>query len=276
MKLNGSKIIVASVLLSANMVQADGPALIEFQAGTPALAAEVNSNFSALKVFGETTSVTLVNQGGSIVDQGNKISALEQINAATKIEALEAEIEQLQALLPRPYDIEVKADGVLIGHTNSVQYTNQKPYIAVKTDYGMIAIIGGYNSNFNLYEYDDLRNERGSQSSVYFSDAACADAVFVLEGGQLSASLFITEVANVVDNTKVIVTEQSAYLMTAGTVFNRTTTEYYQPHYSSGVCELYDIGQVGHVTIPVTLMTKEEHGFTSKITNLEIAGFVVN
>jgi len=74
MTLTGNKLLsVAVVLTASQMVQAEeiiAPDIVSFEAGTPAKAAEVNSNFEGLKAYGEGLH-------GLVEDQETRISGLE-------------------------------------------------------------------------------------------------------------------------------------------------------------------------------------------------------
>lgn len=103
MKLTGSKLLNSAILTLASTAAIAAPDLVEFSAGTPAKAEEVNSNFSNLKTFttGIEGRVTLIENSGrsdTISTLQGKVTALEIVDHSAPITALNSRVTPLESL----------------------------------------------------------------------------------------------------------------------------------------------------------------------------------
>lgn len=103
MKLNGNNLIATAIFTLVSTPIIAAPDLIEFSAGTPAKAAEVNSNFSDLKTFateidGRVTVIENSGRSSAINELQNKVSTLEALNLGTELPNLSNKVTALESV----------------------------------------------------------------------------------------------------------------------------------------------------------------------------------
>ncbi len=281
MNLSGNKIIAASALfLAVNLANADAPDLVQFISGTAAKAAEVNANFDDLKTYSAGLETVIDAQTALITALEEKATAAAAARAALegKVTTLETESSDLQEQVAalktgEEYTIAVYGDGgaTPIGYTNSPNFSNDKQYMVIKTDHGMVVIRPSTDS-YDLYDYDALDNETGSHS-VYYSDIACSMPVAVLGTNPIGNSMFFTTTKGVTDKAIIATSNDTVFLATAGTVFSDTPIDFY----SDWTGECADLGSYsGAVYVPVVEMTEADHNLKFSYTSISLEGFETN
>ncbi len=281
MNLSGNKIIAASALfLAVNLANAEAPDLVEFTAGTAAKAAEVNANFDDLKTYSASLETVIDAQASLITALEEKATAADTARAALEeqVTTLETQSTDLQSQITaletgEEYTIAVYGDDSVepIGYTNSPNFSNDKQYMVIKTDHGMVAMRPGTES-YNLYDYDALDNETGSHS-VYYSDIDCSMPVVILGTNPIGNSMFFTTTKGVTDKAIIATSDAAVFLATAGTVFSDTPIDFY----SDWTGECADFGSYsGAVYVPVVEMTEELHNLKYSYTSIRLEGYQTN
>lgn len=280
MNLSGNKLVTASALLFAiNMANADAPNLIEFSSGTAAKASEVNANFEGLKTYSVDLEDLIEAQAALITVLEEKATAADTARASLeeKVTTLEEESDDLQSQISAldggdDYTIEVYGDDVLIGYTNEPKVSNDKQYMLLKTEYGMVALRSG-STGYDMREYDHLDDEQGS-NSVYYLDDTCNNPVSLLETNSIGSSMFFTKVKGITDTSLIATSYNSIFLAVAGTEFSDEAANFYSKS-EEGACNTYDFGE-GSIYIPVVEMTEESHGLKFNYSSITLEGFVTN
>lgn len=103
MKLTGSKLFSSVIFTLSSTTAIAAPDLVEFSAGTPAKAEEVNSNFSNLKTFtseidGRVTVIENASRSDAISSLQEKVTALEAVDHSAPVTALNNRVTPLENL----------------------------------------------------------------------------------------------------------------------------------------------------------------------------------
>lgn len=276
MNVSRSKVMATSALLLAvNLSHAEAPSLIQFSAGTPAKAEEVNGNFSGLKSYTAGLESVIEAQAALISALETSTATLEEKTVALESNnaTLNQKIDDLQSSAPAPeFDIPVMGDGLVIGFTNHIPSIQHDGKILLKTDFGSIMLEGNRNGGYKLANYDE-HNDDTDDVSARFSDAQCSNAIFTISPGDGNPLIF-TKIAGTIDNPQLVIGSTEAWVIQAGTVFTTSTATYY---YKNGInCDEIISHPEGTVKIPMIELSTMNHNLKHTYTSLSIDGFQLN
>ena len=257
MKLFGNKSTSIFLTLAAGTIQASdiSAELTTFTAGTPAKAAEVNTNFTELKNYSDSLQDLISSQ-------------------ASLISNLEAKVTALENQSGDDFTIPVNGDGELIGYTNLIPIPSVDATIIVKTTLGKVKLKGGYENNYVLDYYNETRPGSEGWGSAYYADSNCTIKVNAISPSEGSPLLF-SKVAGILDQSYLLASaENTSYVMEAGSSISSTDTVY-EINYED-VCSLIDWMPAGTKIIPIVELNPETHGLNDNFTTISIDGYILN
>ena len=202
-----------------------------------------------------------------------KVTALENSDISAEILDLQTRVSALENTnITDEYSIPVYGDGILIGNTNRIPSLQIGGKMFIKTVYGLLRLKGDYNGGYRLASYNPHNDDRDDHYATY-SDDQCLNPIFAVSPGEGNPLIF-TKNIGVVDTAQIFAGETQAWIIEAGTTFNKTNTSFYNKN--SGPCVVSEWYPVNTITIPMVNLNPDIHGLKHTYNEISINNYTLN